>query len=112
MASPIGVTICRSDGVSTYVSNDLTIVNGPKVEPDANGRVYQKLGADDAKEYDWRKKLGTALMKHLRDLEPERIEKGNRSCNLTVQIVANDIRQRVCFEKFARRLYLMGSLCT
>lgn len=106
MASPIGVTICRSDGVSSYQSNDQTVVNGPRTEPDANGRVYQRLGPDDAKEYDWRKKLGTALMKKL---EPEN---GNSSCNLTLQIVANDTSQRVYFEELARRLLLMGSLCT
>lgn len=76
MTSPIGVTICRSDGVSNYRSNDQFIVNGPRTEPDANGRVYQKLGPDDAKGYDWRKKLGTALIKHLSDREPGRFEKG------------------------------------
>jgi hypothetical protein len=73
MGPPIGITICRSDGVPTYVSNGQTVVNGPKIGPDTIGRVYQKLESDDAKEYDWRKKLGAALMLAI---EPDKHKNG------------------------------------
>lgn len=112
MAAPIGVTICRSDGVAEVTQNNQVTVNGPKTDPDSNGRVYQKLGPDDAKEFDWRKKLGTALMNHLNELEPGRIDTGRSSYDRKVRITANDTRQRIYFEKVARRLHTLGPLCT
>lgn len=112
MAYPIGITICRSDGVAELTQNNQIIVNGPKVEPDSNGRVYQKLGPDDAKELDWRKKLGTALMNHLNDIEPGKIDTGRSSHDRKVRITANDNRQRICFEEVTRGLYTLGPLCT
>jgi hypothetical protein len=64
MAPYIGVTICRSDGVQEYNINGTLVTNGPKVEakPDAKGRVYKKLGSDDVKALEWRKKLGAKVM--------------------------------------------------
>jgi len=99
MAAPIGVTVCRSDGVAELTQNNQVIVNGPKTDPDSNGRVYQKLGPDDAKEFDWRKKLGTALMNHLNEIEPGKIDTGRRSYDRKVRITANDTRQRICFKQ-------------
>lgn len=67
MAPYIGVTICRSDGVLEYTANSTIIPNSPKVEqkPDAKGRVYKKLGPNDAKELEWRRKLGAKMMTSL-----------------------------------------------
>jgi hypothetical protein len=64
MAPYIGVTVCRSDGMSEYNVNNSVVINGPKAEqkPDAKGRVYKKLGPNDPKELEWRRKLGAKMM--------------------------------------------------
>lgn len=64
MAPYIGVTVCRSDGVHQYNVNNTMVINGPKAEaqPDAKGRVYKRLGLNDPKNVEWRKKLGTKMM--------------------------------------------------
>ena len=70
MAPYFPVTICRSDGQPEIITKGGVIeLNQPTPAqlsdtPDANGNVdcYKKLGPEETKAVDWRRKLGGMLM--------------------------------------------------
>jgi len=62
------ITILRSDGVLEIMHKGVRELNQPTPEqldetPDANGMVdcYRKIGFNDTKSLDWRKKIGGML---------------------------------------------------
>jgi hypothetical protein len=70
MAPYYPVTICRSDGLESYVEKGKTVANAPTnldATPDADGKIsyYKKMGVDDAKSVMWRRKLGALLMEKI-----------------------------------------------
>lgn len=72
MAPYVPLVVCRSDGVQEYVHNGISTPNQPKPKdleatPNAQGLVsiYKKVGPDDMKALQWRRKLAGMLMELL-----------------------------------------------